>query len=233
MNIFKWFKSFSQKFLNKLRYYQAYVLAKKFQFIYDNFLWNNHENAGESRSGAGSILKNTAEIRKAIVEITSKYGMTNMLDISCGDWNWMKEIANNLPDYTGLDVVPSAIMENKNNYERENIKFINIDALTFLKKCKNKQFDLILARHTLEHLPLSYNLQLVNEIRRCSKYALINSKNIDTDNITEQVGGYAPINLLLTPYFEILGEPIIKIDDRCMSEASGISYTGLYSFSDY
>lgn len=216
--------------IKKIKHSQTYKIGKIFQNIYDNSLWDSPENANESRSGIGSILSNTIAIRKAIVQIISDFQIKEMLDISCGDWNWMKEIAQDLPSYTGLDVTPSIIKVNKKKYKKENINFINIDALSFLQQCKDKQYDLILARHTLEHLPLDYNIALINEIKRCSKYALINSKNLDTTNLATQIGGYSSINLLLSPYVEILGEPIVKIDDRCVNEAAGISYTGLYSF---
>ena len=56
-----------------------------------------------------------------------------MLDTSCGDWNWMKIIQNELCDYTGIDVVEQLIKKTNNeNYSSNKIKFINSDFLSFI-----------------------------------------------------------------------------------------------------
>ncbi len=206
-------------------------MKKTFQKIYETKYWDNPNNGGESLSGEGSIIKNTFLIREAITGILSEFNIKTMLDAGCGDWNWMKEISSFLPDYTGLDVAPFVIEGNK-KYAKKNIRFINEASLSFLKRIKNKEFDLILIRHILEHLPTYYNIDLLNEVKRCSKYALITStlQETPTTNKTEIFGGYAPINLLKTPYIEVLGKPLRQIDDYCIPEPRGITFINFYEF---
>lgn len=207
------------------------TMKKAFQKIYETRYWNTPNNSGESLSGEGSIIKNTILIREAITSILSEFNIKTMLDASCGDWNWMKEISCFLPDYIGLDVVPYVIEKNK-KYTKKNIRFINEASLSFLKKTQKKEFDLILIRHTLEHLPTNYNIDLLNEVKRCSKYALITSmlQETPTTNKTEIFGGYAPINLLKTPYVEVLEKPLRQIDDYCIPEPRGVTFINFYEF---
>jgi hypothetical protein len=81
-------------------------------------------------------------------------------------------------------------------------------------------------------LPTNYNIDLLQEVKRCSKYALITSALHETPltNKTHKFGGYAPINLLITPYVEIVGKPLRVIDDHCLSEPRGVSFIHFYGF---
>lgn len=210
---------------------QDITIKNAFQKIYETQYWVTENSEGESLSGDGSRLQNTELIRSAITNILREFKIHKMLDASCGDWNWMKEIASFLPQYTGLDIASYVIERNK-KYECENIKFINEASLSFLKKAGDKEYDLILIRHTLEHLPTSYNIQLLNEVKRTTKYALITSTAHETDqtNKTEVFGGYAPINLLKSPYYHLLDSPKREIDDYCSPEPKGITFINLYEF---
>lgn len=130
-----------------------------------------------------------------------------MLDTSCGDWNWMKLIKNELPDYTGLDVVGYLIDEHNHNYSNEKIKFVHEDFLSFIKKCPDKSFDLIFCRHTLEHLHTDYNLQFLNECIRKCKYLFVTGYNdMNVKNSELPISVYRPINLELEPYSYTLKE---------------------------
>lgn len=207
------------------------IMKREFQKIYETRYWDTPNNSGESLSGEGSIMKNTILIREAITNILSEFNIKTMLDAGCGDWNWMKKISCFLPDYTGLDVAPF-VVENNKKYTKKNIRFINEASLSFLSKTPSKEFDLILIRHTLEHLPTNYNIDLLNEVKRCSKYALITStlQETPTTNKTEIFGGYAPINLLKIPYVEVLGKPLRQIDDYCIPEPKGVTFINFYEF---
>jgi SAM-dependent methyltransferase len=211
---------------------ESHKIKKAFQNIYDNFVWQSTNN--ESRSGMGSILSNTVLVRKALCSIIKNYKITKMLDIGCGDWNWMKEITNELPaEYIGLDTVPSVVLSNNEKYnDGKLISFICDDSLSYLLKCADKEFDLILIRHNLEHLPNNYNRQLLKELIRCAKYALITSAKQERPDTNGECrfGDYRPINLLQAPYIEILGNPLEEIDDYCVGEPQGITFINLYKF---
>jgi hypothetical protein len=50
-----------------------------FQAVYDNFIWDNHGNDGESRSGAGSTIKNTEQIRTSLVSLIKELNIKKCL----------------------------------------------------------------------------------------------------------------------------------------------------------
>jgi hypothetical protein len=51
----------------------------------------NDWSSTESHSGMGSTLQYTTNTRKGLPLIWSKYNIKKVLDIGCGDFNWMKD----------------------------------------------------------------------------------------------------------------------------------------------
>ena len=185
-----------------------------FTETYNENKWGMELN--ESKSGDGSTLIYTEHFRRSLLEILEKYQINLMFDCSCGDWNWMKEIKDKLSKYIGNDIVEELIIENNKNFGSENIKFVCNDMLSELKKYDDKEFDLILCRHTLEHLPTSYSLEVINEIKRTSKYCIITSSNgMNENNEIENMDGVSgrSVNLDYEPYNTILGNPINRFFD--------------------
>ena len=188
-------------------------LEKIFTEIYLSNKWNMGQN--ESKSGLGSTLNYTESIRINLVKIIKEYNITNIIDTSCGDWHWMKSIKYELGcKYTGIDIVKDIIDINTKTYSTESIKFIHGDFLSIIKILPDNSIDLILCRHTLEHLATEYNLDFIKECKRVTKYLLLTTKKIsETLPINKELNekeSYRPINLELTPYEELLNKYKIK-----------------------
>ena len=71
-----------------------------FRKIYSTNEWG----AKSSRSGPGSEIEMTTNIRRELPLLIEKYGIKSVVDIPCGDFNWMKEIVHLLPNYIGGDI---------------------------------------------------------------------------------------------------------------------------------
>jgi ubiquinone/menaquinone biosynthesis C-methylase UbiE len=171
--------------------------------IYKNDKWNMGQN--ESKSGLGSTSDFTQNIKNTLISFIDKKSIHSLLDTSCGDWAWMKTIQNSLPNYTGLDIVKDIVDKNTQLYSNNNIKFVHSDFLTYIKNQNDKSIDLILCRHTLEHLPTEYNLDFLNECKRVCKYLFVTGyNNIDIKNTHLSDSIYRPINLKHPPYSNIL-----------------------------
>lgn len=64
--------------------------SKFFDDVYNYGVWDGSSQNAEhnSRSGIGSAISNTRDARIALAEVFRSFGITRMLDIPCGDFNW-------------------------------------------------------------------------------------------------------------------------------------------------
>lgn len=161
-----------------------------FTQIYHENGWKNNE----SRSGHGSTTQATEIIREKLPEILNELSIKSMLDIPCGDMNWMSEVA--LPSglkYIGADIVPDIIMDVRKKYSLANVSFEVLD----ITKDRLPKVDLIFCRDLLGHLTSAEVLHAVLKMKHSrSKWLLATTfplKNSDLGDI--ETGQWRPINL--------------------------------------
>jgi len=172
-----------------------------FSNIYDNFGFGSRE----SRSGPGSELLETAKIREKIVKLIKEKNIKSVVDIPCGDFNWMKEIVDHFESYVGGDIVPQAIKINNEIFSSDRVKFIEFDLINQeIPKC-----DLLIVRDVIGHQPLSVGLEMVKNILKSDcKYLLSTSwynlfdRNYHKkhENRTVEFGRFYPVNLMSYPF---------------------------------
>lgn len=210
-------------------------LKSIFSDIYKGDLWSMGQQ--ESKSGLGSSLKYTQNIRETLLKVVNEYNIKNIVDTSCGDWYWMKLIRDKLPcKYVGIDIVSDLIENNTKKYGNENTIFVCGDFLSVLRSLSDKSVDLLLCRHTCEHLPTEYVLEFIKEAKRVSKFLLLTTKTTDNASpvnrdlvLTETP--YRPINLFLHPYSLLLNEYLIeKIYDGPCDIKDPEMYINFYKF---
>jgi hypothetical protein len=97
------------------------TVENRFGEIYDRGLWVK-EQGQESLSGTGSSQAATAGLFTALTQGMSELGCQTLLDVGCGDWNWLKHETFSI-DYTGIDVVESVINRNKQYFAGPNVNF--------------------------------------------------------------------------------------------------------------
>ena len=213
-------------------------LKSAYTDFYSRGMWLSM--GGESVSGLGSNIRYAKSYSENLVELIEKYDIKKIFDTSCGDWFWMKDIKDNFEYYIGNDICEELILKNKNNYENENIKFVSNDMLSQMKLYDDLEFDLVICRHTLEHMPIKYNLNSISEMKRISKYAIITSANLPysvnkSSEITfndQFTPPYNSINLDLDPYKKVLSEPIEKFWDSIKeNESSEGTFGYFYQFN--
>ena len=163
-------------------------MQNTFSNIFTKDLWQSNRKYKESKSGAGSFLKNTKNVRNDLPDLLNKYDIKSMLDIPCGDMNWISKLNLNV-DYVGADIVPELIEENKRNYPDKNFKVLDVvnDPLP--------EMDLILCRDCFVHLPLEYIKLAIDNIRKSGiKYMLVTSFPIEF-NKNISLGKWRPLNM--------------------------------------
>ena len=186
--------------------------ANRFSKIYETGTWLNGRNSG-SLSGSGSEVLNTGKIREELPKILAQLRVASLLDIGCGDWNWMRHIE--LPcKYIGVDIVPSVIRRNTAEFGSSNRKFIILDAVEEpLPDC-----DVILCREVLFHLSFSDGLSLIKNTLQSSARYLLATSDMDTEiNNDIRTGDFRFLNLRRKPFS--FPEPILNIVDDGISKS--------------
>jgi len=192
-------------------------LKNKMQNLFIETYRHNKWGSSESFSGVGSQLNYTYNFRTKLEEIILTKKIKTIFDCSCGDWRWMSQVNFYGAKYIGNDIVPDIIERNKNLFLKDNITFINNDCLSSLKELEDRSIDLIICRHTLEHIETEYCVEVCKEIKRVGSFALITSNNTETgkSNIALNMDGHSArqIDLEKPPFFDILKKPARRIWD--------------------
>ena len=137
--------------------------------VFTNIYQNWGFGGDESRSGPGSSLDETEKIRNQIRKLVLEKNIKTVVDIPCGDFNWMKEIVYGFEKYTGGDIVPDAIEHNQ-KYANQIINFIEFD---LTENVEIPEADLLIVRDVIGHLPLEKGKAAIENILKSKcKYLL-------------------------------------------------------------
>lgn len=168
-------------------------MNKTFEKIYDSNFWKSKE----SKSGPGSQLKNTKNIRKELPEIWKKYNIKSVLDVPCGDYNWMKTVKKEGIKYIGGDIVPKVIAENNKKYKDDNTQFYKLD----ITKDKLPKSDMIICRDCLQHLSDENIKKAIENFKNSgSTYLLVTNYPWTLENWNIKDGEFRPLNLCEEPF---------------------------------
>jgi SAM-dependent methyltransferase len=170
--------------------------------VFRSIYANNHWKDLESASGPGSSLKKTSRIRESIPAIIRKYEIKTMLDIPCGDFNWMKTVELGNVKYTGLDIVPEIISKNNEQFASPLRSFVVAD----LVKSQLEKVDLIFCRDCFVHLSYQDIMDALQNIKRSNSKFLLTTTFTEHDNFNIVTGNWRPVNLQKKPF--ILVSPI-------------------------
>lgn len=172
---------------------------------------NNGFLGTESRSGGGSTLFQTRVIREEIPKLLEELEIRHILDVPCGDWNWISHI--NLSDiyYIGGDIVQDIIDTNNKSYGNEKCKFEYLNIITGTLP----KVDLILCRDCLVHLNFADGLAALEQFRKSgAKWLLSTTFTERNSNIDLYQGNiWRPLNLEKSPYN--LPKPERYINEGC------------------
>jgi 2-polyprenyl-3-methyl-5-hydroxy-6-metoxy-1,4-benzoquinol methylase len=167
--------------------------------IFTEYYKNNTWSGKESVSGPGSDYEQTKFLIPELNIMLKSLNIKSMLDIPCGDFNWMKQVDLSKISYHGADIVEPMIERNNKKHQKKNIKFSVLD----LVNDKLPKVDLIMVRDCLVHLPTNDVFKALNNIKNSgSKYLLTTNFlwNHQEANQEISVGQWRRINLQKTPY---------------------------------
>src|SRR5687768_11754264 len=131
----------------------------------DKFARNAWRGA-ESVSGTGSDVEQTRVVIEELPRLLRGLGVSTLLDLPCGDFNWMRNVDLSGIRYIGGDVVPEIVARNA-RFATDAITFRRLNLLTG----PLPRADAIFCRDCLVHLSFAdIERALANIVRSQSTY---------------------------------------------------------------
>jgi len=94
-----------------------------FNQVYKRNFWGGKE----SRSGEGSEGAFADQKIALLVPIIEEFQVKSQLDIGCGDFHWMRQVAPRLERYLGVDLVEPMLEENRRQHGSDRVQFLHAD----------------------------------------------------------------------------------------------------------
>jgi hypothetical protein len=182
-------------------------LEDRFTRIWKTNIWGSLE----SRSGEGSTLRMTENIRAELPIIFEKFQIRSVFDGPCGDFNWMREVDLSRVDYIGADIVEPVIAILRNSFSKTNVNFLHHD----LTRDPMPECDLILNRDCLFHFSYEDIFKyLVKFLESNSKYILTTSHKNSGEfrNRNIETGDFRLLDLFDYP-FSFSREFLYKVEE--------------------
>lgn len=190
------------------RFFAFIPIKHKFRIIHKLNLFGK----STSKSGPGSSLEATFEVRKHLPTLIQRYNIKSVLDIPCGDALWISTLFTDIIEYTGADIVPTLLSKNRVRYP--GINFIQLDATVDVPD----KVDLILCRDLLVHLNLEHAKRVFNNFKSSKSTYLLVTNFPNTSTNLELSGIWRPLNIQLEPFNQ--SHFLERLNENCQ-EAGG------------
>jgi SAM-dependent methyltransferase len=190
---------------------------------------HNAWGSDESRSGTGSTLAQTRAVRAALPALLRRLGATSMLDLPCGDFNWMAHVPLDGVRYVGADVVPELVARNAARFAAPGRSFAALD----LCASDLPAVDVVFCRDCLVHLSYDAIRAAIRNLKRSgSRYLLTTTFTGPRENRDIATGDWRPLALTAAPFH--FPPPLALLDEEC-TEDGGIwpdKSLGLWALGD-
>jgi len=184
-------------------------LEERFARIYETNLWFD----AESRSGTGSSLDTTARLRDSLPPLLRRLNARRLLDVPCGDFNWMSHVDLSGIDYIGGDIVEPMIEVNRARYESPARSFMRVD----LTSGPLPHADVILCRDCLVHFSFANIVAAFRTMKASGAEYLLTTtflnRRVNKDIVD---GDWRPLNLEQSPF--LLPAPHSVLVEDCTEE---------------
>lgn len=160
-------------------------------------------------SGPGSTIAACATIIERMPFWLELHSIKSIVDLGCGDFNWMSRIDLGDIEYDGYDIV-SDVIRTALNHTASNIAFHHADIL----EMKIPKADLVICKDVLIHLPNDEALKLLQAIQSSGSRLLATTTCPAWDNRFRagmNAGEFSPINLEGEPFFWSPPEDAIEV----------------------
>lgn len=198
------------------------------QHLFEKIYSLHHWYDEESKSGPGASLKQTESLRAIVSKLLEELEVKTLLDIPCGDFNWMQEVDLSRYDYTGADIVSDIIKQNEANYSAPGRRFVWAD-ITFSQL---PQADLLFCRDCFVHFSYADIWKAITNVRKSGSKFLLTTTFTNRTNEDIITGHWRPINLEAPPFY--FPKPLQLFNENCTEEYGRYAdkSLGLWKVSD-
>lgn len=171
--------------------------GKSAEEIFTGYYEQDRWTSAESVSGVGSELEATKNVRYALPIVLKKWNLRSVLDIPCGDFNWMRRVELGHVEYIGADIVEDLVRRNDRKYGSETRTFLKLDILND----RLPAVDLLFCRDLFNHLSFDDIQKALNNIARSKcKYVMFGHYPFVRRNIDIATGASRLLNLEKPPF---------------------------------
>jgi len=202
-------------------------LTESFQNVYDKAMWGQEGG----KSGGGSTLKSTLSIRHFLYTFIIEHDIKSFLDAPCGAMVWQKAMLHHIQEthtiiYTGMDIVPSVIEDNKMAFSNEktwSFQWVDISSTPIVNK-----YDMIMSRDVFFHLTFDKIMCALNNFKNSNSKYLIATSNPGASNAYDanswqmrlNEGGFREVDLMAAPIS--LPKPAFLLEEKEASRIMGV-----------
>ena len=210
------------------KYRQDSSIDQTFKRIHEDSDWDiNHETP---TSGNGATLEQTKIIIGTLPKLVKKYHIKSILDLPCGDFNWMRNVKWEADfQYFGGDIVENLVNKHQKEFGNKNRTFLHLD----MTKDEVPKTDLIFSRDCWVHLSFEHIFQAISNLKKNGNtYLLTTTFPEEAQNSDIITGGWRPLNFEKPPFN--FPKPIELINENCteMNGAFTDKSLGLWRISD-
>lgn len=167
------------------------------QDVFARYYHRNKWGDAESRSGKGSNMHSTEQVRAVLPGLLQELGAQSLLDLPCGDFNWMRHVDLGAVKYTGGDIVAEMIARNQAQFGRPDRQFEVINLITG----PVPRHDVILTRDCLVHLSNAHVHAALANIRASGSTYLLSTINPESGQNEDIVTGqWRALDLTRAPF---------------------------------
>lgn len=133
-----------------------------FDEIYREGFWGNG-------SGGGSSLEASKQYVQFLKKFLKRYQIKRIVDVGCGDWQFMRYVDLTGIDYTGVDAAKTVITANERAFGSANIRFAHFEGNYSVVP----PADLLLCKDVLQHLDTESVCSLAKSLIPRFRYSLV------------------------------------------------------------
>lgn len=149
-------------------------------------------------SGPGSTVEHTKEYVKLINQILQEPSpIKRIVDIGCGDWEFMQHVNLTGKEYIGIDVSKLIVDRNTQKFSKPNVSFLNLNPVFD----DIPDGDIFFMKDVLQHLPDNHVDTILKKLIKKKGWALITNDGT-RENTPKQIstGRHRNLNVLLPPF---------------------------------